>query len=187
MPLLKRLYGGQPTTDRSLCQAAGPPRRYFLKGRMATKINYENNIFYLQTLLKTTKTGLTLEIDADYFREKLAADIFFLASALSATYASLKANTHLIKKKSYLRSLLRTKRDFAELAQNILERKLPLASSLTAEFSRLKICRAEQTRDIEEIKAHIEKRGQTDTTVESEVISSEEFRFLLTPTEEPGI
>ena len=153
---------------------------------MTTKINYENNIFYLQTLLKTTKNGLTLEIDAEYFQEKVLTDILFLASSLSAIYTSLKANAHLIKKNSYLRSLLRTKRDFAELVQNILEKKLPLASSLAAEFPKLKICRAEQTRDIEEIRAYIENRTQDGSPPESEVISSEEFRFLLTPTEEPG-
>ena len=175
---------GKLTTGKSLCQAAGPPRRYFFKGSMATKINYENNIFYLQTILKTTKNGLTLEIDAEYFREKVAADMFFLASSLSALYASLKANSHLIKKSSYLRSLLRTKRDFAELAQNILEKKLPLAPSLAEEFPKLKICRAEQARDIEEIKAHIENRSQKESSPESDVISSEEFRFLLTPAED---
>ena len=153
---------------------------------MTTKINYENNIFYLQTILKTTKTGLALEIDGEYFREKITADIFFLASSLNALYASLKANTHLIKKNNYLRGLLRTKRDFAELLQNILEKKFPLASSLSAEFPKLRVCRAEQTRDIEEIKAHIENRSQNEGSPQSDVISSEEFRFLLTPTEDTG-
>ena len=153
---------------------------------MTTKINYENNIFYLGTILKTVKNGLILEIDAEFFREKVLSDIHFLASSLRAIYASLKANTHLIKKNTYLRSLLRTKRDFAELVQNILDRKLPLASSLTAEFPGLKICRAEQVCDIEEIKAHIENRTQDEGASESDVISGEEYRFLLTPVEDPG-
>ena len=151
---------------------------------MTTKTNYENNIFYLQTLLKTARNGLSLEIDAEYFQGKILDDILFLSSSLSAMYASLKANTHLIKKTNYLRSLLRTKRDFTELVQNILEKKLPLAYCLEAELPKLKTCMAEQKLDIDEIKAQVENRGQNEGLAESDIISSEEFHFLLKPNDE---
>ena len=153
---------------------------------MATKIHYGDNIFYLETLLKTVKNGLSLEIDADYFRERMLDDILFLCSSLGTIYASLKANSHLIKKTDYLRSLLRAKRDFIVLLEDILAKKLPLAAELTEGFPKLKICRAEQARDAEEIKAVIENRGQEESAAANDLISGEELRFLFTPSEEPG-
>jgi hypothetical protein len=151
---------------------------------MATKIHYEDNIFYLETLLKTVKKGISLQIDVEYFREKMLEDIFFLGSSLGRMYASLKTNSHLIKKTDYLRSLLRAKRDFTELVESILEKKLPLAASLEAGFPRLKICRAEQAQDIGEIRAHLENSAREEAACRSDVISGEEFRFLLRPASE---
>ena len=151
---------------------------------MATKIHYEDNIYYLEILLKTIRNGLLLEIDAEYFRERILDDILFLGSSMGKIYASLKANSRLIKKIDYLRSLLRAKRDFIALVEDILAKKLPLAAEFTAGFPRLKICRAEQARDAEEIKTFIENRRQEDSSSESDLISGEEFRFLLTPADE---
>ena len=145
---------------------------------MAAKINYGDNIYYLETLIKTIKNGLSLNIDADYFREKTLEDIQFLGSALSEIYASLRANSHLIKKTDYLRSLLRATRDYLSLIEDILAGKLPLAPELSVGFPKLKISKAEETRDIEDIKAFIENRGQADA--DSDLLSTEEYQFLLT-------
>ena len=147
---------------------------------MATRIHYGDNIYYIETFLKTIKNGLALEIDADYFCEKMLEDLLFIGSAMGRIYNSLKANTHLIKKADYSRSLLRAKRDFIALVDDILAKKLPLASELSSGFPKLKICRAEEARDVEEIRAFIETREQVDLAAESDLISREEFHFLLT-------
>ncbi|MDR1932813.1 MAG: hypothetical protein LBQ57_08345 [Spirochaetales bacterium] len=151
---------------------------------MAAKIHYDDNIFYAATLVKTLKNGFALEIDPEYFAEKIHEDLLFAGTALSRIYLSLKANAHLITRTEHLRSLLRAKRDFTGLLESILAKKTPFSVSLEANFPKLKICRAEQIRDIEEIKAHIENCRQEDSAVEHDVISGEEFRFLLTPEEQ---
>ncbi|MDR1180075.1 MAG: hypothetical protein LBK44_06185 [Spirochaetales bacterium] len=152
---------------------------------MSTKIHYSDNIFYLQTLIKTVRNGLSLEIDPEYFQDRLLEDILFLNVSLNKIYASLKANAYLIRKGDYLRSLLRAKRDFAGILQNIVEKKLPGAECLMASLVKLKSCEEQQQRDIKEIRGVIENSRAKGSGPESDVISEEEFRFLFTPAEQP--
>ena len=150
---------------------------------MTTKIHYGDNIFYLESLLKTIKNGLSLEIDPEYFTERIATDILFMGSALSRIYSSLKANSYLIKKNEYLRSLLRAKRDYVDLLDYILGKKIPFASGLEHCFPKFSVSRAEQIRNIEEIKIMIETRHREEISQASDIISGEEFRILLNPAE----
>jgi hypothetical protein len=152
---------------------------------MPAKIHYGDNVFYLETFIKAVRTGMTLEIDPEYFGDRLPEDIFFLNTSLNKIYASLKANDHLIKKGDYLRSLLRAKRDFAGLLKNIMAKKLPGANYVKAHISKIRICEEEQARDIEEIRGAIANLRVKDSGSESDVISGEEFRFLFTPAGQP--
>jgi hypothetical protein len=151
---------------------------------MPAKIHYGDNIFYLETFIRTIKNGLALEIDQEYFGARLLEDILFLDSSLNKIHASLKANAHLIRKSDYLRALLRAKRNFAGILKTIVTEKPPGAACLQTNFSKLKICEAQHIRDIEELRSAIEIRAK-DPAPESDVISGEEFRFLLTPAEAP--
>jgi hypothetical protein len=146
---------------------------------MTTKIHYGDNIFYLETLLKTVKTGAALEIDSEYFKAKILEDILFIAGAFSRIFASLESNPRLIKKNEYLRGFLRAKRNFVSLLEDLLGKKLPFAACLESGFPQFMVFRAEQMRDIAKIKAYIEKHRREDQSSESDVISGEEFRFLL--------
>ncbi|MDR1316997.1 MAG: hypothetical protein LBK13_09010 [Spirochaetales bacterium] len=152
---------------------------------MSTKIHYSDNIFYLQTLVKTVRNGLSLEIDPEYFQDRLLEDILFLNVSLNKIYESLKANTYLIRKGDYLRSLLRAKRDFAEVLRNIAEKKLPGAECLQAGIAKLKSCEEQQQRDMKEIRGVIESSRAKGAGAETDIISEEEFRFLFTPAEQP--
>ncbi|MDR2589316.1 MAG: hypothetical protein LBC67_07810 [Spirochaetales bacterium] len=170
---------------------------------MATKIHYEDNIFYAESLLKTVKNGLLLEIDPEYFRDRLKEDILFAGSILDCMYSSLKSNSRLIKKNDYFRGLLRAKRNLAALLDDIIANKftclLPgpeggegrgelseirvsLRANPSAVFEDFARLRAAQKNDCEEIRALVEnyheERGN-----ESDVISSDEFMLLLTPQE----
>jgi hypothetical protein len=152
---------------------------------MPAKIHYGDDIFYLQALIKAAKSGAALEIDPEYFGNRLLDDVFFLNASLNKIYASLKANEHLIRKGDYLRSLLRAKRDFAALLKNVAAKKPPGAGPAQANASRIRIWEEEQARDIGEIRAAIENRHAKDSASESDIISKEEFRFLFTPAEQP--
>jgi hypothetical protein len=77
---------------------------------MTTKIHYDDNIFYLDSMVKTVKSGLSLDIDPEYFIDKVIEDILFLDSALLRTFASLKANFYLIKRGGTPAGPLRTDR-----------------------------------------------------------------------------
>ena len=143
------------------------------------QIHYGDTIFYLQTLMKAARSGLSLNIDTGFFREKMLEDILFIGSYLGKVYTSLKANTRLIKKADYIRGLLRAKRDYIALVDDILAGNLPFAAEIKAGFPKLKMSRAEEAATLDEITGYIEKRGQEDSAAESELISGEEFRFLL--------
>lgn len=145
---------------------------------MTTKIHYEDNIFYLGTLVKTVKTGLVLEIDPEYFIDKVLEDILFIDSAFARTYASIKSNSYLIKKTDYLRGLLREKRMFISLLEDILNGKVPFSAHLEPFFPKFRDSLSEHMRDAFEIKTHLDG-PRDEIALGGDVISAAEFQFLL--------
>ena len=151
---------------------------------MAAKTNFDDNIFFLNTLVKTLKAGISLDIDPEYFREKIAEDIFFVDASLTRIYAALKESAHLIKRADYLRNLARAKRIYADFLTEVLESDLTFASNLDSYFSRLRAARSEHLADVQEIHHLIDRPGHPGGEQE-DTISDEEYKYLLEDDEEP--
>jgi hypothetical protein len=151
---------------------------------MAAKTNFEDNIFYLNTLVKSLKAGISLDIDPDYFREKMVEDIFFVDSSLSRIYASLKDSVYLIRRAEYLRNLARAKRIFADFLTDVLEGGLTFANHLDQYYSKFRAARSEHLADVQEI-SHLLDRPHGDEVEQEDTISREEYRFLLQVDETP--
>jgi len=145
---------------------------------MSMKVHYEDNLFYLTTLIKNLKTGLTLDIDPEYFIDKIIEDILFVDSSLVKSFNSLKANPHLIKRKEYLRALLRTKKVFIDFLEETVNGKLAFSSNLEPFFPKFRFSLTEHIQDSSEIHALLEQPSAIEEP-DGDVISPAEYQFLL--------
>ena len=87
---------------------------------MTQYIHYEANISMLNDMLKHIQRSLKIDIDNDYFLEKIKSDILFAESKLAAIYESLKDSTLQLDKAQYFRHLYKTKSLFIKIAESIL-------------------------------------------------------------------
>jgi len=144
---------------------------------MAAKINYEDNIFFLNTLVSTLNTGLSLDIDPEYFRDKIVEDIFFVDVSLKKINASLNENSFLIRRPEYLRSLLRVVRIYNEFLSRLLNQELGFSDYLESYFLKLRAAAS----DHDKIAADIDEMLQTAEPLDGDedFVSQDEFRFLL--------
>jgi len=145
---------------------------------MAAKTNFEDNIFYLSTLVKSLKAGISLDIDPEYFREKMVEDILFVDSNLSRIYSALKEGVYLIKRNEYLRNLARAKRIFADFLTDTLEGGYSFASSLDQYSTKFRASRSEQLADIQAIN-HLLDQPLSENVEQGDIISRDEYRFLF--------
>ena len=81
---------------------------------MASKVHYEDNLYFLHAILRTIEAGLRLDIDTAFFRDKVIEDLFFVDESLMRTFTSLTDNEHLINRALHLRSLRRAMEAFCD-------------------------------------------------------------------------
>ncbi len=144
---------------------------------MTTRVNYDDNIFFLQQLITTLDNGIQLAIDADLFRDKLVEDLLFLDATLSRILTQLRENRLLIRRSEYLRALMRAEKLFLDLLDKCLDESIPFASALTEITHKLRASRNDHRRQLEEIRSLLQ--GSSETETEEDVVSQEEFRSLL--------
>jgi hypothetical protein len=144
---------------------------------MTTRVNYDDNIFFIQTMIKTLDSGIQLTIDGDLFREKFIEDIFFVDSTLSRVLTQLRQNQQLIRRTEYLRALMRAETLFLDLLNKALDENLPFSAELTHVAHKLRACRSTHQQDLDEIRSILHESSSAD--FEEDVVSQEEFRSLL--------
>lgn len=144
---------------------------------MATRVNYDDNLFFLHSLIKALRGGFQLELDSDYFRDKLVEDLFFVDRILQQIYEALRVNSYLINRREHLRELMRVKRSFADLLAGLLDEALPWAENLTAFRDKLQGARTQHVRDIADIQGIME--GTSPVEDPQDVVSQDEYRFLF--------
>jgi hypothetical protein len=144
---------------------------------MATKVNYEDNLFYIHTFVKTLRGGMQLELDADYFRDKVVEDIFFVDRTLGQIYEALRTNNYLINRRDHLRELMRVKRGFADLLSGLVDGELEWAGELASYRDTLADARDRHVRDITDIQSLME--GGRPVEEPQDIVSQDEYRFLF--------
>jgi hypothetical protein len=148
---------------------------------MTRKINYEDDIFTLSLLLRTLGDVLKLEIDPEFFRERVESDIAFLDTAIGRIHQTLAASPFFLKKSEYLKGLQRLKRSFADLLKEIAAHTLPFAEFLPGAESRYAALAEAHARDALEIRTSLSQSG---TGEEEQMVSEDEFKILMSPPEE---
>lgn len=149
---------------------------------MSSKVHYEDNLFFLHSILRTVESGLRLDVDTDYFRDKIIEDVFFIDGALMRMFSSLKENPYLINRSSYLRSLRRTVVAFSDFIEQFVRGDFGFRDTVAAYSDRLTTAQ----------RAHLDVRREIDQILDQEevddettsVISSQEYGFLLASDEE---
>jgi hypothetical protein len=144
---------------------------------MATKVNYEDNLFYLISLTKAIGNGVQLELDRDYFRDKVVEDLLFIDRTLQQIYDSLSTNTFLINRKGHLRELMRAKRAYADMLDDVVNQKGQFARELEQFAAKFSGARDQHIRDIADIQGLMEAGRKEEHT--EDIVSQDEYRFLF--------
>ena len=144
---------------------------------MSVKVHYEDNLFFLHSILRTLESGLRLDIDPEYFKDKILEDIFFIDASLMRTFSALKENGYLINRAAYLRSLRRTVRAFADFLLRLNDGELGVPEIVNAYQERLASTLTTHQRVIRDIDGMLDHLAPDEEA--SDVVSSEEYDFLL--------
>ncbi len=149
---------------------------------MTQYIHYEANIFMLNDMLKHLQRSLKIDIDNDYFLEKIKSDILFADGKLAAIYDSLKDSTLQLDKAQYFRHLYKTKGLFLEIAESILNNNTGRSLDFTDFNGRLKDVFFEQQFEYDDIGKILAKTNPDE--LDKDQISQEELMFLLSNDED---
>ncbi len=149
---------------------------------MTQYIHYEANIFMLNDLLRHIQRNLKIDIDNDYFLEKIKSDILFAESKLAILYESLKDSTLQLDKAQYFRHLYKTKSLFLEITQGIIDKSTGRSLDFNDFTDRLKDALLEQQFEYDDISKILDKTNAEE--LDTDQISQEELMFLMSNDEE---
>jgi len=145
---------------------------------MNNRIHYENDLFAVHSMLQTLREAMSLELDFDLFADKIIEDIFFIDGCLERIYTSLKESLHLIQKPDYLRTLMKTKRVFADFLGNVLNGTFFGSELMQSVFSKFSALKTAHLQDIMDIQNELQNAESSPIETE-EIISQEEFKYLF--------
>lgn len=146
---------------------------------MPEKIRYDDNIYFLTALIRALHDAVRLHVDAEYFADKVLEDTLFIDAAIQKMYSSLRDNARLIRRDSYLHSIMLLKKSYGRLIEDLLTTEGDFARPF--EPMRPKLSRMAATH-MNEAKAIRETLGSAaDGKNEGDVISSDELHFLMSP------
>ncbi len=144
---------------------------------MASKVHYEDDLFFLHSVLRTVEAGLRLDVDQEFFHDKILEDIFFIDATLMRLFSSLKENPHLINRVTYLRSLRRTIVAFSDFLSQFVRGDLGFQTAADAYADRLTAAAYSHQNVRREIDLILDQEDSDEET--AAVVSSEEYGFLL--------
>jgi hypothetical protein len=150
---------------------------------MTRRVNYEDNIFYLTLVYKAVAAGLKLNIDTELYRDRILEDIRFLDRTSSNIYQSLRADHLMIDRLTHLKGMQKLNTSLIALLEEILEERLPLASALEQDFDLLQRIQSNREAELVGLKEMLSKLADSSSD-EEQIVSEQEFKFLLTPEEE---
>jgi len=145
---------------------------------MEKQINFGDNIFFLTLILKGLSSGVRLSLDNDLFLDKLVEDIFFLEGSIGKVFELIKQRALLIDRLEHLKNLEILSSDFAALLGEIMTGDVLAAEHLAAFSEKFESIKDHQHKLVSEMRGIIHDTDQSKTT-EEDMVSREEFEFLL--------
>ncbi len=150
---------------------------------MTKRINYADNIFFMNLILKQLSSGLRLSIDAEFFLDKLYDDIAFLDSTVGKILRSLKDNEQILNRLEYLKGLERLNQHIIDFLSGIVEGRFSFSNNLEYLFQQLNIMKVNRQQELLEI-GEIIRNSQVSLGETNQMVSEEEFKFLLSNVDE---
>lgn len=144
---------------------------------MPQMIHYQDDLFFLSVLVKALDAGLSSEADPEYFRERVAGDLFFLDGSLKSFRSLLAQNALLIDRPEYLKLLQRTSRSLIQILERLIGGNYPRAGAYASYRPQFEALVKEQSALLAELDGIIESSlsGQTET----DLVSQDELSELL--------
>ena len=149
---------------------------------MAEKIHYDDNIFFMTALIRTLDDAVKLSVDAEYFADKILEDTLFIDNSIQKLYGSLKENSHLIRRDSYLHSIMKLKKSYGRLLENLLSTSGNSAAPYESMHPKIRRIAAGHLNDIKTIRDSL--NVIENVIPDNDTISYEELNFLMSPMEE---
>ena len=132
-------------------------------------------------LLKHTERCLKLDIDEDYFGEKIVSDLLFAETGLHRLFLALKESTLQLDRDQYFRLLFKAMELFTSIGEQIVSSETGRSINFSGFIPRLKESITDKKDFMDEIKNLLST--DSDTEENADQISQEEMTFLMTDTE----
>ena len=145
---------------------------------MATQIHYDDDIYLLQTMIKTLNAAVKLEVDGELFADNIADNLFFVDETIQSLYRKLRESHKLLRRAEHLKSILRAKTALIETIEICLQPETTLYEPLSVHHGHFRACRNEHSDEIADIRSMLQ-RDETDEEVDEDLVSQEEFLSLL--------
>jgi len=150
---------------------------------MKAKIHYEEDLFFLNLQMKWLREGLRLQIDADYYQDKILADLRFVDATLDKILSTLKENANLIRRAEYLYNLVKVEGTFVELLGEVLGGTGDIHEALGPYRNELLQRRESHDADIHEIRTLLRLVNQEDE--KEDLITNDELSLLTRTDDDP--
>jgi len=145
---------------------------------MAIRTNYEDDIFFLNASIRSLRTGIALDLDTEYFLDRIVNSILFQHDILSKLHTSLKRNVYLIQRTEYLRLLIMAKREFVKFIDDLPTSGSSMIDELSPFMAQFQQCRAQQNEEIIFIQEILDG-NDSNSKEQVDIISQDEYQFLF--------
>ncbi len=144
---------------------------------MPQKTHYSDDLFVLSTMVKGLDASLAVEADPEYFRDKIAGNIFFIDSTIRTFSGLLEQNAHLIERAEYAKLLKRTSRTFMGILKRLMAQENGENQPFAAYFPQFKTTLEGQEKVESSLEAILS--SSLDGASESDLVSQDELSELL--------
>ena len=149
---------------------------------MSQKIHYDDNIFFLTAMIRTLNDAVKINVDADFFGDKILEDTMFVDASIQKIYSSLKENTHLIRRNAHMHSVMKLKRAYGRLLDDLLTVEGAFSPVFKTIRPKLRRIASVHMDDVKLIRNNLEDSRKV--KIDTDMISYNELHFLMNSMDE---
>ncbi|ULQ60079.1 hypothetical protein K7I13_01755 [Brucepastera parasyntrophica] len=144
---------------------------------MLQNIVFQDNLYQLSQSLDTLSEGLMLELQKEYFFDKIVDDILFFDNIIQKMYKQIQMNPNLGEYTRLLRNLYSCQERYIKIIDSILQGQTAMKESFIPLMPKLQTIRNLQRSIREQILKEMQKGAKN--TDARDIVSSNELNELL--------